>query len=217
MMRKRIRSIPVYDVYTNSAVFTELEGKDVNEIRAMKALRLENVILYMGVYNNTEDACFYIEFEIVARGPIMSSAKLKEENPLSMDQSRSRFIDVVDGVEYLHRISIAHRDTKPDNLSQAEDGTVQISDFGAAVEFERNANGTFVSDHSTAGTQDFTAPGVTILDTGTNIFVNLSKADMWWLGVTLYCIMFGEAPFFSRSVLKYIIRSACKNRHSWAI
>lgn len=43
---------------------------------------------------------------------------------------------VLDGLMYLHGERIVHRDLKPENLLMLADGTVKISDFGAAKAYE---------------------------------------------------------------------------------
>ncbi|KAI0564556.1 Serine/threonine protein kinase [Gracilaria domingensis] len=203
MMRKRIRSIPVNGMYLNSRDFANLEAKDVNEIAVMQSLSHENVIRCIGVYNDTTDDRFYIVLEFVARGPIMSSAKLKGADPLSGERARKAFVDVLAGIEYLHHLKIAHRDIKPDNLLEAGDGTVKISDFGAAVKCETaDGGGVAVAEYSTAGTPAFTAPEVAISDNTPRQKVNLLAADMWSLGATLYYMIFGRAPFIARSVFE---------------
>eukprot|EP00178_Gracilaria_changii_P019499 TRINITY_DN564_c0_g1_i1.p1 TRINITY_DN564_c0_g1~~TRINITY_DN564_c0_g1_i1.p1 ORF type:complete len:915 (-),score=137.35 TRINITY_DN564_c0_g1_i1:514-3258(-) len=203
MMRKRIRTIPLNGMYLNSTELGELEANDVNEIQVMQTLRHENVIQYIGVYNDRLEDRFYIVLEFLARGPIMSSAKLKGADPLSAERAKKAFVDVLAGIEYLHHLNIAHRDIKPDNLLEAGDGTVKISDFGAAVKCKVMADGEEeLVEYSTAGTPAFTAPEVAISDNTPKQAVDLLAADMWSLGATLYYMIFGRAPFIAKSVFE---------------
>ncbi len=55
------------------------------------------------------------------------------------------FLDVIDGVEYLHSKGIVHRDIKPENVLIDSDRRARICDFGMAQthgESSRFGNGT---------------------------------------------------------------------------
>lgn len=139
---------------------------------------------------------------------------------LTFRQSRRIFRDVLLGLEYLHMQGIVHRDIKPANLLVSSDYVVKISDFGVsfASSLSSSDDGMHVSDMElakTVGTPAFFAPelcqtnfsaGTSAADvasadmartaSGSSAIPTVDhKIDIWALGVTLYCLLFGKVPF----------------------
>lgn len=123
---------------------------------------------------------------------------------LTFRQARRIFRDVVLGLEYLHMQGIVHRDIKPANLLVAHDHLVKILDFGVsfASSLSLSDDGVHVSEMDlakTVGTPAFFAPELC----HTNLADDdapapppvTHKIDIWALGVTLYCLLFGRVPF----------------------
>ena len=89
-----------------------------------------------------------------------------------------------EGLQYLHSLGILHRDLKPENLL-LQNGDIRITDFGwcALLQPDKDSRQTF------CGTLDYIAPEV--LDGEEYSF----GADVWALGVLLYELRTGVAPF----------------------
>jgi serine/threonine protein kinase len=116
---------------------------------------------------------------------------------LFLDEIRPLIRDVVLGLEYIHFQGIIHRDIKPGNLLITHDGTVKISDFGVSHLAKMDEAGNLLPENDldlakTAGSPAFFAPELCQFETRPII----TKAiDVWALGVTFYCLLFGREPF----------------------
>jgi serine/threonine-protein kinase N2 len=106
---------------------------------------------------------------------------------VSFDEVRSRFYAacVTLGLEFLHNNSIVYRDLKLDNLLVDEYGYLKIADFGLCK------MGVGYGDRTSTfcGTPEFVAPEV-LTDRDYT-----SSVDWWGLGVLMYEMLVGEAPF----------------------
>ncbi|NXX51495.1 PKN2 kinase, partial [Tricholaema leucomelas] len=92
---------------------------------------------------------------------------------------------VVLGLQFLHEKKIVYRDLKLDNLLLDAEGFVKIADFGLCKE------GIGFGDRTSTfcGTPEFLAPEV-LTD------ISYTRAVDWWgLGVLIYEMLVGEAPF----------------------
>ncbi|KAK2505826.1 hypothetical protein MC885_017958 [Smutsia gigantea] len=92
-----------------------------------------SMCLCQQVLDDPNEDHLYMVFELVNQGPVMEVPTLK---PLSEDQARFYFQDLIKGIEYLHYQKIIHRDIKPSNLLVGEDGHIKIADFGVSNEFK---------------------------------------------------------------------------------
>uniref|UniRef100_A0AAR2LGJ5 Protein kinase domain-containing protein n=1 Tax=Pygocentrus nattereri TaxID=42514 RepID=A0AAR2LGJ5_PYGNA len=116
------------------------------------------------------------------------------DNPLTEEQARFYFRDVILGIEYLHYQKIIHRDIKPSNLLLGDDGHIKIADFGVSNEFE----GSDALLSNSAGTPAFMAPE-TLTDQEQRF--SGKALDVWAMGVTLFCFVFGKCPFVDDYIL----------------
>ncbi|XP_060167051.1 calcium/calmodulin-dependent protein kinase kinase 2 isoform X2 [Globicephala melas] len=161
------------------------------EIAILKKLDHPNVVKLVEVLDDPNEDHLYMVFELVNQGPVMEVPTLK---PLSEDQARFYFQDLIKGIEYLHYQKIIHRDIKPSNLLVGEDGHVKIADFGVSNEFK----GSDALLSNTVGTPAFMAPES--LSETRKIFSG-KALDVWAMGVTLYCFVFGQCPFMDERIM----------------
>ncbi|KAG4077769.1 hypothetical protein HA402_011198 [Bradysia odoriphaga] len=101
------------------------------------------------------------------------------------EEKLSRFYgaQVVLALQYLHHMGIIYRDLKPENVCINADGYIRICDFGFSKKIDDGRT------YSFCGTPDYLAPEI-ILHIGYSFSV-----DFWTLGVFLYEMNAGYAPF----------------------
>ncbi|KAG8645981.1 hypothetical protein MANES_10G109546v8 [Manihot esculenta] len=181
----------VYEGYAPGGFFfaikeikIENEGmiEEINhEIDLLYQLRHPNIVSYYGTERRGSKV--YIFLELVRPGSLKQI--YKKGFKLEDSQVSHYTKQILEGLNYLHGLGVAHRDIKCENILVNYKGRVKITDFGLAKVPELNA---FMK--SCCGTIPWMAPEVIKRDTEYGF-----KADIWSLGCTVLEMLTGESPY----------------------
>src|SRR6266566_3468240 len=164
------------------------------EARAVVALNHPNILT---VYEIGEDhAIHYIASELI------EGERLRDRlarGRMGLNEAVDVAIQVASALVAAHEAGIVHRDIKPENIMLRPDGYVKVFDFGIAKLGEREVPATVSKDEalllvetnlgSVLGTVRYMSPEQAY---GTPID---KRTDIWSLGVVLYEMVAGHAPF----------------------
>lgn len=93
----------------------------------------------------------------------------------------------------VHAQGVIHRDIKPDNLLISEDEILKVSDFGVSQIFEKPGE---MRTAKSAGSPAFLPPELC----GKHGDISGTAADIWSMGISLYCLKYGGIPFNKESM-----------------
>jgi len=112
--------------------------------------------------------------------------RLHREGALPVTEAVRIFSALAEGVAYVHKSGVVHRDLKTNNVRIAEDGTVKLLDFGIATS---SGGPRLTSTGNVVGTLQSLAPEQ--LTTGRAE----PRSDIWALGIVFYELLTGAVPF----------------------
>jgi serine/threonine protein kinase len=174
------------------------------EARAASALNHPNIITIHEV-GEFESARF-IATEFIDGETIRA---LIEKEDLSLEEILDIAVQVAFALSAAHAAGIVHRDIKPENIMRRNDGIVKILDFGIAKLMERpvpdvsSEASTFIKAQTEAGIVMGTV-GYMSPEQARALDVD-ERTDIWSLGVLLYELIAGRAPFASATRLDTLV------------
>src|SRR3954468_21497622 len=146
------------------------------------------------VYGTEEiDDTPVITMELVPGGTLHE--RVKASGPLPSGEAVEVIIQVMAGLEAAHTAGILHRDIKPSNCFLEPGGTVKIGDFGLSISTLARGDSALTLAGSILGTPDFSSPEHL---RGEALDI---RADIYSVGVTLYYLLTGRAPFQAENMV----------------
>ena len=165
-----------------------IENNDKNrlerEIKILKNIRHPNII---NLYNIIQTEKKYYLITEYIEGKELFDYIIKKRK-LDEFESCKFFQQLINGIEYLHKLKIVHRDLKPENiLIDEKNGILKIADFGLSNIFSQKNN--FMLS-SPCGSPCYAAPEML---SGNKY--QAPQIDIWSCGITLYAMLCGFLPF----------------------
>ncbi|XP_076449031.1 uncharacterized protein LOC143285548 isoform X6 [Babylonia areolata] len=153
------------------------------EVRCMKLVQHPNVVrLYEVIDTQTK---LYLILEL-GDGGDMYDYIMRHTGGLEEKLAKRYFRQIVEAISYCHKLHVVHRDLKPENVVFFEKlGLVKLTDFGFSNMF---APGKKLE--TSCGSLAYSAPEILLGDS-----YDAPAVDVWSLGVILYMLVVGEAPF----------------------
>uniref|UniRef100_A0A914V4T7 Protein kinase domain-containing protein n=1 Tax=Plectus sambesii TaxID=2011161 RepID=A0A914V4T7_9BILA len=160
------------------------------EARKLSTIDHKNIVKGLGykIEANWFVLCMELMKETVAH-MIDRAGKLEESEALKILQP------ALEGLVYLHRLPIVHRDLKCNNVLVSDAGIIKLGDFGLVKTVwlsETGSTDPVSAVTESAGTPFWQAPEVLI---SSDINVYGRKADVWSIGCCLVEMLTGLPPY----------------------
>lgn len=154
------------------------------EIAVLMSVSHPNVLCLKDTFDEADGV--YLVLELASEGELFNWIVLKQK--LTEDETRKVFIQLFQGIKYLHERNIVHRDIKPENILLTDKNlSVKLADFGLAKIIGEESFTTTL-----CGTPSYVAPE--ILENSRHRKYTRA-VDVWSLGVVLYICLCGFPPF----------------------
>ncbi|MBS2014933.1 MAG: protein kinase [Deltaproteobacteria bacterium] len=166
----------------------ELVARFEREARSVAALRTRHVARVIDVDQTTDDVP-YIVMEFLEGRDL--DAELDERRSLPLAESIDYVLQACAAMLEAHQMGIVHRDLKPANLYLAKDGTdrvVKVLDFGISKVV--GAANKLTAAGAVLGTVLYMSPEQVKASADVD-----PQTDIWSLGVILYELLAGRAPW----------------------
>src|SRR5437867_4567377 len=179
------------------------------EAYAASALNHPNIITIYEM--GDEDGRHFIATEFIDG---VTLKKHLRSGPMDFAEVLNIAIQIASALEEAHAAGIIHRDIKPENIMIRRNGHVKVLDFGLAKLTEASLSEDETDNEAVTRALVQTDAGVVM---GTSQYMSPEQArgkpinartDIWSLGVVLYEMAAGRAPFFGDTKTDVIVAIA---------
>ncbi|KAI9889412.1 MAG: serine/threonine protein kinase [Vezdaea aestivalis] len=128
-------------------------------------------------------------FEVMEYAPFDLFATVMT-GKMTREEVACAFLQILNGVSYLHEMGLAHRDLKLDNVVVNSSGIMKIIDFGSASMFKYSFENELVLASGIVGSDPYLAPEVYDLRK-----YDPQPTDIWSLAIIFACMSLRRFPW----------------------
>jgi eukaryotic-like serine/threonine-protein kinase len=152
-----------------------------------------NIVAFKEGYFSPDTGIAILVFDWI-NGPSLRTLINANPNGLPKNVTSATTRQICQGLKYLHKNGVIHRDIKPDNVLITDQGTVKLCDFGIAIlTTHYNVTSNITAEGSFVGTLRYAAPEMV------NSQHYGPASDIYALGMTVL-EMLGWNPFPDASI-----------------
>eukprot|EP00743_Colponemidia_sp_Colp-15_P006246 GILK01006720.1.p1 GENE.GILK01006720.1~~GILK01006720.1.p1 ORF type:complete len:776 (-),score=140.89 GILK01006720.1:210-2465(-) len=188
-------------VAKNTLTKARAKQKLMSEIKIHCSLTHPNVVRFEHFFE--DDHNVYILLEMCGNQTL--NELLRRRKRLTEVEVQVYMIQLINGLKYLHRTRVIHRDLKLGNLFLSDKMELKIGDFGLATKLAHDGE----RKRTICGTPNYIAPEILEGKDGHSY-----EVDIWSLGVICYTLLVGKPPFETADV-KSTYRRIKRNAYSF--
>jgi protein kinase-like protein len=190
------RDVAVKVMDTAGAPSPSLAERFVREAQTIARLEHPNIV---PIYEVGEPAdLLYIVMRCVDGPSLRQLLGSTPNHHLSLGDAGRVTRQVADALAYAHAEGVVHRDVKPDNILLDKRGQVLVTDFGIAKAAQAATAAQLTVEGMIIGTPQYMSPEQAAGDPVDG------RSDIYSLGIVLYQMLSGSAPFDGDSSAKII-------------
>jgi len=167
---------------------SKVRDRAIAEGENLKALDHPNVVKLQEVMDFPLKRKLYLVMELMEGGDLFEYIQSKKDKLLKEAEARRLFIQILEGLQYIHSKGIFHRDLKPENILLDSKKNVKLADFGFSKMLDMQQP--LLRLQSMCGSPLYCAPEIL---TG-NPYIG-PEVDAWSAGVILYGMVTGCSPW----------------------
>lgn len=163
-----------------------LQHRFEEEIRINQQMHTPGVV---GIYDILKDNFnFYIMMEFCPNGELFQF--IVDRQKVSEDDAKPLIKQLLETLDYIHKMNVAHRDLKPENILIDQLGRLKISDFGLSSFLDSNG-----LVKTPCGSPCYASPECV---SGNGPYSGVTN-DIWSVGVICYVMLTGFLPWTKRN------------------
>lgn len=182
---------PILDIDVAVKVLHDRYGdrtRFLSEARLAARIQHDNIVR---IHNAGDESGYrYLVMEYVAGRTL--KRVIQENGPMPWREATHYALQAARGLAAAHRQGIIHRDVKPSNLLLDGTGRIKVADLGLARAMQDDGHSTLTGN--VVGTPTYMAP-----EQAEDARSVTPAADVYGLGICLFYLIAGEAPYVCRS------------------